>query len=215
MSETFGGTLVCEQVGAWTCHRPARDRRPAGHRGADPGDRPDQRHAVRRLGDDRAERQPVHRGQQDRTSRRRSGGGRRRARHPGTGHRGAHRGGARRPDRRAGDHPDAQAFFATLSCSRTKEYVTWITGAKRPETGPGGSPRPSSCSVPAGCSRADAGDRRAAQVARSGETPAFLRSAYAFRPRTAARDAPDPDSRTPIGATPAATGDQWCLSAAR
>ncbi|MEH0820217.1 MULTISPECIES: YdeI/OmpD-associated family protein [Micromonospora] len=33
-----------------------------------------------------------------------------------------------------GDHPDAQAFFATLSYSRTKEYVTWITGAKRPET---------------------------------------------------------------------------------
>jgi hypothetical protein len=30
--------------------------------------------------------------------------------------------------------PDAAAFFSTLSYSRTKEYVTWITGAKRPET---------------------------------------------------------------------------------
>ncbi|WP_341720565.1 YdeI/OmpD-associated family protein [Micromonospora sp. FIMYZ51] len=32
------------------------------------------------------------------------------------------------------DAPAAGEFFETLSYSRTKEYVSWITGAKRPET---------------------------------------------------------------------------------
>ncbi|MFV2103465.1 YdeI/OmpD-associated family protein [Micromonospora sp. LOL_024] len=32
------------------------------------------------------------------------------------------------------ESPAAGAFFQSLSYSRTKEYVTWITGAKRAET---------------------------------------------------------------------------------
>lgn len=32
------------------------------------------------------------------------------------------------------DHPKAQQYFKSLSYSRQKEYVTWVTGAKRADT---------------------------------------------------------------------------------